>query len=132
MKDPSPLFSVAVNGRHDESELGRKGFISASASRSESITEGSQGRDHGECCFLACCLVLSQQASFYSPDLPALEMVHPIIAWALHINQLKQFLRDTATGQSDGGNSSATGQSDGGITLQLRFPRSRWLYIMPG
>lgn len=110
------LFSVAVRDA-----MTKAGFCSASTSMSETITERSQGETTGNATYCLSDLAGSQQASLYSPDLPAPAMVQPVTAWGLRINHpLKQFLRDTPQA------------SVMETALQSRSPRSRWLHLVSG
>lgn len=114
--EETSLFSVAVRDA-----MTKAGLRFAGASVSEAITERSQGETMGNATYCLSDLVGSQQASLYSPDLPAPGMVQPVTAWGLRINHpLKQFLRDTPQA------------SVMEAALQSRSPRSRWLQLVSG
>lgn len=71
--EETSLFSVAVRDA-----MTKSGFRSAGASVSEAITERSQGETTGNATYCLSDLVGSQQASLYSPDLPAPGTVQPV------------------------------------------------------
>ena len=90
-----------------------RGLASACTSRSQSITERSQGAQAGteaesrKCCVLAGYLACTQLAFLHNPDPPAWGWCHPQWAWPFPISHKSRYsFTAVATGPSDLGSSS--------------------------
>lgn len=125
----------------------RKGFVSASSSRSQSITERGRCSQVGtavesrKCCLLPGYVAHTQLAFFYNPASPSWGWGHSQRAWPFRIShKSRHSLTEVSTGHSDLGNSSVGVLSSKLVTvttnqhncrLQADWPASHLITGLP-